>query len=640
MKRPRNIPDIPAVAIAFFALLLGIMVAARNLSPSLTPQSRSQFFGVAFPPIAAISALFFVVVGLVLLKSLADRHARIERDLLEAFFEHIPDHVFFKDRNSRFLRINRSLARYIGLADPEQAINQTDADIFSAEHANQALADEQEIIRTGQPLIGIEEKETWPNGHESWVLTTKVPLKNHRGEVIGTMGIAHDITDRKQAEVRIRYMALHDALTGLPNRALLQDHLAQAIALARRNHDKAAVLMLDLDHFKRVNDSLGHSVGDRLLETVAMRLKAGLRASDIVARLGGDEFVILLPVVADNSDVEQVAHKVLAALVEPFEVEGRVLQIGASIGMSRYPEDGEDVEVLLQSADAALYEAKRNGRGICSFFTPELSDALRRRQKLESDLHGAFARREFVIYYQPLVSTISGRITGVEGLLRWRHPEEGLIFPNQFVPILEELRKMVEVGNWVLKTACLQNAAWQKEGLPPVRMAVNVSSQQFYRGDLIETVKRVLRETGLDPKWLELELNESLTLDDSETTIRILRDLKEIGISLSLDDFGTSWSSLSYLRRFPLDRIKIDRSFIRDISSQPVAEAVTKTVINLGRNLGLACTAEGVDSHQQLEYLKELNCSEIQGFLYSPALPAAACTEVLRLGEVRAIASR
>ena len=640
MKRPRNIPDIPAVAIAFFALLLGIMVAARNLSPSLTPQSRSQFFGVAFPPIAAISALFFVVVGLVLLKSLADRHARIERDLLEAFFEHIPDHVFFKDRNSRFLRINRSLARYIGLADPEQAINQTDADIFSAEHANQALADEQEIIRTGQPLIGIEEKETWPNGHESWVLTTKVPLKNHRGEVIGTMGIAHDITDRKQAEVRIRYMALHDALTGLPNRALLQDHLAQAIALARRNHDKAAVLMLDLDHFKRVNDSLGHSVGDRLLETVAMRLKAGLRASDIVARLGGDEFVILLPVVADNSDVEQVAHKVLAALVEPFEVEGRVLQIGASIGMSRYPEDGEDVEVLLQSADAALYEAKRNGRGICSFFTPELSDALRRRQKLESDLHGAFARREFVIYYQPLVSTISGRITGVEGLLRWRHPEEGLIFPNQFVPILEELRKMVEVGNWVLKTACIQNAAWQKEGLPPVRMAVNVSSQQFYRGDLIETVKRVLRETGLDPKWLELELNESLTLDDSETTIRILRDLKEIGISLSLDDFGTSWSSLSYLRRFPLDRLKIDRSFIRDISSQPVAEAVTKTVINLGRNLGLACTAEGVDSHQQLEYLKELNCSEIQGFLYSPALPAAACTEVLRLGEVRAIASR
>lgn len=267
------------------------------------------------------------------------------------------------------------------------------------------------------------------------------------------------------------------------------------------------------------------------------------------------------------------------------------------------------------------------------FFTPELTEATRRRQKLESDLHQACARGEFVLHYQPLVSVGFGRITGVEALLRWNHPEEGLIYPNEFIPQLEELGLMVEVGDWVLKTACLQNAAWQKEGLPPVRVTVNVSSQQFYRGNIVDSVKRALRETGLEPKWLELELTESLTLDESEATIKIMLDLKRIGVDLSLDDFGTGWSSLSYLRKFPLNRIKIDRSFMRDVASEPAAEAVVSNILSLGHSLGIECVAEGVETRPQLDYLQRQRCAEMQGFLYSPALAGEDCGALLRTGK-------
>jgi EAL domain-containing protein (putative c-di-GMP-specific phosphodiesterase class I) len=337
--------------------------------------------------------------------------------------------------------------------------------------------------------------------------------------------------------------------------------------------------------------------------------------------------------VADTQDIEQVAQKVMATLAVPFQIEGHDLRISASIGICQYPTDGESPEVLLQNADVAMYDAKARGGGTFCSFTPELNKTTQLRHELEGDLRRACAQSEFVIYFQPLVSTDSGRITGMEALLRWHHPEKGLIGPNQFIPLLEELGLMVEVGNWVLKEACLQNVAWQKEGFSPVRVAVNVSAQQFYRGIIVSAVEKALRETGLDPKWLELELTESLALDDSETTLRTMQDLKRLGVSLSLDDLGTGWSSLSYLRRFPLDRIKIDRLFMRDILSQPAAEAVVRSIINLGHNLGLPCTAEGIETSQQLHYLQEHMCAEMQGFLYSPALPAVDCTALLRSGK-------
>jgi diguanylate cyclase (GGDEF)-like protein/PAS domain S-box-containing protein len=634
LKWQRQAPEVPGAAIAFVSALLGIMATARFMASTLHPGSGLSAPGVAGFDDVAMAVVAGIMVMLVVVKALADRHARMERDMLEAFLEHIPDYVYFKDVNSRFVRINRSMANRFGFSDPREAIDKTDSDMFSSEHASEALADEQEIIRTGRTVKGKEEKETWPDGRESWVITTKTPLEDRRGRIIGTMGISHDITDRKQAEAQIRYMALHDSLTGLPNRTLLQDRLSQAIVLSRREQKRVAVLMLDLDRFKNVNDSLGHYVGDRLLEAVSKRLKACLRESDVVARLGGDEFVIGLPGIADVQDAVLVAEKVLTTLGETFVVEGHELKIGASIGISQCPGDGENPESLLQHADAAMYGAKRGGRGTYCIYVPELNQATRRQQRLEHDLYYACERGELVLFYQPLVGTISGHITGVEALLRWRHPEQGLISPNEFIPQLEELGLMPEVGHWVLKTACTQNVAWQKEGIPPIRMAVNLSARQFNRGDIVNTVQKVLCETGLDPKWLELELTESLTLDDSEVTIKMLRDLKRIGVSLSLDDFGTGWSSLSYLRRFPLSRIKIDRSFMRDISSQPAAEAVVRAILSLGRTLGLACTAEGVETRQQYDYLKKQGCSEIQGFLYSPALPATDCGELLRAGKI------
>jgi diguanylate cyclase (GGDEF)-like protein/PAS domain S-box-containing protein len=631
MKWRRNIPAVSSVAIAIPATLAGAIIIVRFASSPLAHKSWSFATGASSLSSVAIGILILIVVGLLFLRLLAALRYPSERALLEAFLEHIPDNVYFKDRDSRFVCISRAMADYLGLASPAQALGKADSDIFSSEHADQAFADEQQIIRTGESKTGIEEKETWPDGRESWALTTKVPLKDRHGKIIGTMGISHNITDRKESELRIRYMALHDALTGLPNRILLEDRLAQAITLARRNQKSVALLMLDLDRFKDINDSFGHYVGDRLLEEVSKRLHASLRDSDILARLGGDEFVIGVPMVADNREIETVAHKILSTLSAPFRIEGRELQIGASIGISVYPVDGENSEALLQFADAAMYAAKKR-RGIYCFFTPELTEATQRRRKLESDLYLACARGEFVVYYQPIVLTNSGRVAGVEALLRWRHPEEGLISPNEFIPQLEELGLILEVGEWVLRTACLQNVAWQMEGIPRVRVSVNVSAYQFHRGNIVRTVERVLRETGLEPEWLELELTESLTLDDSETAIEIMQDLKRIGISLSLDDFGTGWSSLSYLRKFPLDRIKIDRAFMRDIPSEPTAKAVVRSILTLGRSLGIACVAEGVETHQQLDYLKMQMCTEMQGFLCSPALPEAECGALLRSG--------
>ncbi|MGA8671217.1 MAG: EAL domain-containing protein [Terracidiphilus sp.] len=634
MRFGPNNTSVPRVSILLAAILLGIAIGITIVPNWVLISVRPTLFSIGLLSATVLCIAAFILLGLAYLASTTDRSHQLDRDLLEAFLEHIPDNVFFKDKESRFIRISRAMANYCGLKDPAHAIGKTDADIFSAEHAGQALADEQRMLRTGEPLIEKEEKETWKDGHETWALTTKVPLKNREGEVIGTMGIAHNITHRKETERRIRHMALHDALTGLPNRTLLEDRLRQAIALGQRVHKHVAVLLLDLDRFKNVNDCFGHTVGDRLLVLVAERLTACIRKCDTVARLGGDEFVIAVQMAERLEGIEFVARKVLDALSEPFRVEDRELQISASIGICQFPEDGKNAEDLLQFADVAMYEAKERGRGRFCFFSPALTEATRREQKLESDLVQACARDEFEIHYQPLVETKSGRITGMEALLRWRHPEQGLLSPNQFIPKLEELGLIVEVGRWVLKTACRQAVEWQQNGLPPVRVAVNVSSQQFYEGNIAEAVAKVLQETKLDPRFLELELTESQTLDDSDATINIMLALKRLGVSLSLDDFGTGWSSLSYLRRFPIDRIKIDRSFVKDLHSQPAAEEVVKTILTLSRNLGIVCIAEGVETREQQDYFSKHDCAEMQGFYFSRPIPVLDVTALLRSRQV------
>lgn len=570
------------------------------------------------------------VLGLEIIERSIDRQQRLDRYLLDAFLEHIPANVFFKDLDSRFVRISSAMAKYCGLKDPAQAVGKTDADLFSREHAEQALADEREMIRTGRPIIGKEERETWPDSHETWVLTTKVPLRDRDGRTRGTMGISRDITDRKQAELRVRHAALHDTLTGLPNRMLLEDRLNQAIASARRDRNSVAVLVVDLNQFSCVNNMRGYYVGDRLLEAVSARLKGVVRESDTVARPGGDEFAIALPGISERGEVDLVARKILRAIAEPFQVEGHEIRITSSIGIAQFPSDGESPEKLLQAADAATIESKKRGRGEHTFFSPAMTEASRRRQRLETDLAQAWTRDEFVLHYQPFIESDSGRITGMEALLRWKHPDQGLISPNQFIPHLEEMGMMVEVGRWVLKAACRQSVGWQCQGFPAIRMAVNVSSQQFYQGNIVDTVEAVIHETGLDPKLLELELTESRMLDKSDATISIMRRLKKIGVSLALDDFGTGWSSLSYLKSFPLDRIKIDQSFVRDLASEPTARAMVKSILGLGQSISVACIAEGVETAQQRDFLRSQKCPEMQGFYFSRPLAAVDATALLR----------
>ncbi|AEG50201.1 response regulator receiver modulated diguanylate cyclase/phosphodiesterase with PAS/PAC sensor(s) [Sphingobium chlorophenolicum L-1] len=565
------------------------------------------------------------------------RQRLIESELrYRRLFETASDGIVLLDRESgRITDVNPALSEMINLS-PSQLLGRTfgETEPFSNNPSCKRVLDELRhrdhvwfedwILETGRGTsVNVE-----VNGSVYKAATTTVIQCNLR-----------DITDRKEAEARIRYMALHDALTGLPNRTLFEDRLDNAIAQARRHHGQVAVLMLDLDRFKNINDSLGHHVGDELLEQVAARLRACLRESDTAARLGGDEFAIILPEIASIEDAEIVAKRILEVLQEPFHVEQHELNIGGSIGIARYPDDGTDHGTLLRAADAAMYDAKAQGRGMYRFFSPELNEAAQLRHMLVNDVRHARQRGEFLLYYQPQLSLASHQISGVEALLRWDHPKHGIISPALFIPLLEELGLMSDVGEWVLRTACRQNAEWQAQGLPPMRTAVNLSAQQFYRGNIVKTVARVLEESGLEPKWLELELTETLTLDESETTIEIMNGLKNLGVGLTLDDFGTGWSSLSYLRRFPLDRIKIDRSFMRDVTTHENAAAVVHSILNLAQSLGLTCIAEGVETAEQLQYLKQQLCSEMQGFFFSHPLPAAEMPTLLRAATLAGLSS-
>ena len=443
-----------------------------------------------------------------------------------------------------------------------------------------------------------------------------------------------DITNRKRAEGCISYMEMYDVLTGLPSRALLQDRLMQAISSAGRNKQRIAVLMLGMDKFKLINDSLGRHIGDRLLKEVSSRLRSCLRGSDVVARLGGDEFGITLPEATGDQDIQRVAEKVLTALLESFHIEGNEIRASASAGISYYPGGGENSEDLLRAAGLAMYEAKAKGRGTFCVFTPQLDLIAQRRLEMVRDVQNAYERGQFFVHYQPQVSTGSEEIIAVEALLRWNHPQHGSIAPSEFIPLLEEGGLIIDVGKWVMKTACLQNVDWQKKGLPTVRVAINVSAQQFYAGDIVHAVEEALQESKMEAKWLELELTESLSLDDSEATINIMHQLKALGVSLALDDFGTGWSSLTYIRNFPIDRIKIDASFIRDLTSQPAAKVVVQNMLQLANNLGFSCIAEGVETEDQLAFLSQQGCAEIQGVLYSPPVTAAACGVLVGSGKL------
>ncbi len=447
-------------------------------------------------------------------------------------------------------------------------------------------------------------------------------LLDEHGEVVGLIGVAADITERKRAEARLMQLANFDTLTTLPNRALFHDRLAHALAKSHRSKKLVALLFLDLDRFKTINDSLGHYAGDELLKSVAERLQKTAREVDTVARLGGDEFTVILEGITYNEDATIVARKILEVMGQPFYLDGHEVFVTTSMGIAIYPLDGDNSDDLLKNADTAMYRAKEQGRNGFRFYTADMNAKAVEHLIMESSMRHALERSEFEVYYQPQIDVHSRELTGFEALLRWRHPDLGLLYPSQFLPLAEDNGLIVIIGEWVLHHVCAQAAQWQRGGLPPVRVAVNLSGRQFRQDNLVESVARALQESGLSPHLLELEITENFLLDNIQSAIITLNRLHDLHVQLAMDDFGTGYSSLSYLKRFPLNSLKIDQSFVRDISTDPDDAAIAEAIIALAKTLRLRVMAEGVETEEQLYFLRSRGCDQAQGFLINAALPA------------------
>jgi diguanylate cyclase (GGDEF)-like protein len=435
-------------------------------------------------------------------------------------------------------------------------------------------------------------------------------------------------TERKRVEKRLSQLVYYDGLTNLPNRILFVDRLSQAITRVAWHKRLVAVMFLDLDHFKRINDTLGHKIGDSLLKAVSARLTSCLRVGDTVARMGSDEFTIILADVARSQDVARLAEKIIDLLSKPYLIEDRELFVTASIGISLYPIDGDDAEALLKGAEVAMFRTKEQGRNNFLHYSPVMNVQAFERLVMENSLRHALNRNQLLLHYQPQVDLYSKKITCMEALIRWNHPDLGMVPPASFIPIAEDTGLIIPIGEWVLRTACAQNKAWHGAGNPPIRVGVNLSIRQFHQQDLVRMVARVLEETGLQPQFLELELTESI-MEKAEETVKTLCHLKDLGIKISIDDFGTGYSSLSYLKRFPISRLKIDRSFVNDLAKDRDDEAIVRATITLAHNLNLKAIAEGVETEEQLHILGSLGCDEIQGYLFSPTLPLEKATFLL-----------
>jgi len=470
------------------------------------------------------------------------------------------------------------------------------------------------------------------DGFESAIDDSASPIHDRKGRIIGGVIVLRDVTAERARSLQLIHTAQYDSLTNLPNRALLANRVSHSISLARRQGASMAVMLLDLDDFKSVNDSLGHAIGDQLLKSVANRLSANLRASDTVSRQGGDEFIILLSQMTRAKDAAVSAKKILRFLRAPHTIGQHSLHINASIGISVYPEDGDDWETLIQNADTAMYRAKEAGRNTFKAFKQEMNVKAVARQSLEEKLRNAIRRCEFVLHYQPRVNLATGQITGLEALIRWQHPESGLIPPVQFIPIAERCGLIVEIGRWVLREACTQAFAWQPPGLHLPSISVNVSAIEVHHEGFIQGVREILAETGLSGQSLELEITEHVLMDKAEKTAVILQELKELGVRLAIDDFGIGYSGLSSLQRFPVDILKIDRSFIQQLTDYSTDSAVVTAIISMAKSLNYRVVAEGIETQVQMDYLNTLHCAEGQGFLFSRPLPAAQISDVLRTG--------
>jgi len=564
--------------------------------------------------------------------------AEAELRLAASVFENSVEAIVVAGADRNIVRANPAFSTVTGF-DVREVIGHSLPDVTGGRHETGFF----EGVWRSIERDGFWQGEVWntrKNGKAfpAWLSISSV--RDQDGQISHYVAVFSDITERKANEARIAYLAHHDPLTGLPNRALMQDRLSQSLARAHRERTMVGLLFLDLDRFKMINDSLGHHAGDRLLQQVAERVRTCVRDSDTICRQGGDEFIIVLNDMPNTRAPARVAEKILGSLAEPFDVDTHRIGTSFSIGIAVYPNDGRDPESLMKNADTAMYHAKESGRNTFRFFTEAMNANALERLQLENALRQALERNELTLYYQPQVSLKDGMVVGAEALLRWQHPQRGFISPARFIPIAEESGLIVPIGRWVLREACRQARAWERQGLPPIMMAVNMSALQFRRDNVVAMVREVLDETGHEPDRVELELTESLLMENAGEVLSTIQQLKGLGVRLSIDDFGTGYSSLSYLKRFAVDRLKIDQSFVRDVPIDSDDAAIVRAIIQLGEALKLDVIAEGAETIAQVEFLRREGCAEAQGYYWCPPVPPGVFESMLHRGVITPEADR
>jgi diguanylate cyclase (GGDEF)-like protein/PAS domain S-box-containing protein len=558
-----------------------------------------------------------------------------ERILLRTMIELIPAKLYAKDSQSRFIACNELVARGMGTT-AANLLGKTDFDFFPREMAEGFFADEQLILRTGEPLIDREELALDRfTGTVRHISTSKIPLRDKAGNVVGVVGIGRDITERKLADERIRYLATHDSLTELPNRSYFSERLNALISGARGRDGqdgkdaRFAVLFVDLDHFKLINDTLGHEAGDALLKLAAARLRDSVRPGDVVARLGGDEFVVLCQDATDLKDIDAVAAKMVQSLTHPLQLLEHECRVSASVGIAIFPTDGDSERTLMKSADTAMYTAKQEGKNNYRFFSSRLKTESLERVVLENELRHAIARNEFLIHYLAKFDIKTRSISGAEALLRWHHPDLGLIAPSRFLPLAEETGLIVPIGTWMLNAVCAQHMAWQREGFASLCMSINLTPRQFHDEHLVASVLAALAESGMAANMLELEISEATLMQNSQHTAATLASLKRSGVRLAIDNFGASYVSLANIQRYPINTLKVDRSLMRDMDQNTESRLITEAIIALGKSLSVTVIAEGVETRRQAAFLREQACDAMQGFYVNEPSVAADFTRLL-----------
>lgn len=559
------------------------------------------------------------------------------KELLRRIIDTVPVRIFWKDRDSRYVGCNTLFANDAGMKSQEEMIGKDDFDLPWDSRADICRSEDQEVIKSGRGKLNYDEILPLPEGGSLSLSMSKVPLRNHKGEIVGVLGTYSDVTEQKKAMEALQeaknslgYQAEHDALTGLPNRVLFLDRLRQAIKKGVRNGEQVAVIFIDLDRFKEINDSLGHEAGDRVVQILGERLIDVLRDSDTVARFGGDEFTVLIESVSNIGEIIEIMHKIMQIMEEPFEVQNHYLHLTLSAGISLFPGDGMEPEVLIRNADTAMYQAKEEGRNAYHFYTQEMTEKTLNHLLMVKKIREAIDNEEFVVYYQPQINANDGKLIGMEALVRWIHPTEGMISPAEFIPIAEEAGLIDKIGEIVFMQAARQITQWYASGYNPGRMAINLSTVELQQENFVQMIKQRLLNIGCKGEWIELEITEGYTMKHPAEAILMLQQIADLGIHLSIDDFGTGYSSLSYLQKLPMHKLKIDQSFVRNVPKNKNDAAIVVSIIFLAKTMRFDVIAEGVETREQEHFLHSKGCEKIQGYLYSKPLCAEEMENFIR----------